>query len=376
MFQLHKTDGRARAGILTTAHGTVPTPVFMPVGTQGTVKAVGPHALTAEGVRMILCNAYHLYLRPGTSTIERAGGLHRFISWSGPILTDSGGFQVFSLSALRTVTEEGVEFRSHLDGSLHVFTAESVVDIQRSLGTDIMMVLDECTPFPCDEATTTASGDLTLRWAARSREQFLETAGLFGHDQHQFGIIQGGTFDHLRRHSARELVSIGFDGYAIGGLSVGEPSELMYRMTEVCTGEMPADKPRYLMGVGTPENLLESIRLGVDMFDCVLPTRNGRNATLFTRWGKLHIRGSGFAGDFSPVDPECECYACRNFSRAYLRHLMKSEELLGLQLASIHNLSYYQWLCRSAREAILAGTYDSWMEEQMERLSHTEPEPR
>jgi len=364
-FALAGTDGAARAGMLETDHGVVETPVFMPVGTQGTVKAVSPRSLVETGTSIMLCNAYHLYLRPGAEIVARAGGLHRFAGWEGPILTDSGGFQVYSLSDLRTVSDEGVSFRSHLDGSLHIFTPESVVDLQRSLGPDIIMVLDECPALPCDEETLHESVGRTHRWGERSRERFVETEALHGYGQMQFGIVQGGTSAEARRQSVRGIMDIGFDGYAIGGLSVGEPADLMYAMTGVCAELLPQEQPRYLMGVGTPENILEAVRLGVDMFDCVLPTRNGRNATLFTKSGKLHIRGAGFADEFTPVDPGCTCYTCSTFSRAYLRHLAKANEVLGLELMSIHNLHFYHWLLREARAAILQGTYIDWMDQQL-----------
>jgi queuine tRNA-ribosyltransferase len=364
-FSLLHTDGRARAGNIQTDRGEIPTPIFMPVGTQGAVKAVEPRELIGAGARIVLANTYHLYLRPGTDLIERAGGLHAFAGWPRPILTDSGGYQVFSLSDLRDLNEDGVKFKSHLDGSLHLFTPERVMDIQRSLGSDIMMVLDECTPYPCDETYAAASGELTLRWAARCRERFEQTAPRYGHGQSLFAIVQGSTFPGLRTRSARALVAMDFEGYAIGGLSVGEPAEVMYAMTETCTALLPADRPRYLMGVGTPGNILESIERGVDMFDCVLPTRNGRNAVLFTRTGKLNMRNAGFSADFRPVDGECDCYTCTHFTRAYLRHLFKAQEILALQLASIHNLSFYLWLVRTARERILANAFLPWKAEML-----------
>jgi queuine tRNA-ribosyltransferase len=291
------------------------------------------------------------------------------MGWDAPILTDSGGFQVFSLAELRGLTEEGVRFKSHIDGSTHLFTPELVIEFQRVLGSDIMMVLDECTHYPCDERYAKQSSELTYRWAVRSLERFLSTAPLYGRWQSLFAIVQGSTFEALRTKSAEALRSLEFDGYGIGGLSVGEPVEQMYRMTEVCTDILPEEKPRYLMGVGTPENLLESIARGIDLFDCVLPTRNGRNATLFTRRGKIRIRGASYAADLGPIDEECECYTCRTYSRAYLRHLFRAEEILGLQLASVHNLSYYFWLCREARKAIGMGTYDHWKDEQLMVLS-------
>jgi queuine tRNA-ribosyltransferase len=367
-FELVHTDGSARAGILETPHGTVETPVFMPVGTQGAVKAVEPRELVEIGAPMMLCNAYHLCLRPGREIIGRAGGLHRFIGWDRPILTDSGGYQVFSLSEMSSVSDEGVEFRSHLDGTRILFTPESVIDLQRSIGSDIMMVLDECTPFPCTEEQASLSNRLTVHWAERARERFEETGDLYGNKQALFGIVQGSVYEDLRKESAESIVSLKFDGYAIGGLSVGEPAEIMYRMTETCTRVLPSEKPRYLMGVGTPENILESIERGIDMFDCVLPTRNGRNATLFTRQGKVRIRGAGFADDFTPVDPECGCYTCRHFTRAYLRHLFKADEILALQLASLHNLSFYLWLCRTARGMILSDKFLDWKSEILEKF--------
>lgn len=341
----------------------------MPVGTQGAVKAVEPRELEEIGARIILGNTYHLYLRPGVDIVEKAGGLHRFMNWDLPILTDSGGYQVFSLSDLRGISEDGVEFKSHIDGSLHRFTPEGVIDIQRSLGSDILMVLDECAPFPCDEQYAVQSNRMTVRWAQRCKERMEQTSPRYGKGQALFSIVQGGTFPEVREESAEALVAMGFEGYAIGGLSVGEPAEAMYAITELCTGILPADKPRYLMGVGTPENLLESIARGIDMFDCVLPTRNGRNAVFFTRHGKINIRNAGYAEDFSPIDSSCDCYACRRFTRAYIRHLFKSREIMALQLASIHNLHFYLWLMRSARETILADCFAGWKAEQLATLS-------
>lgn len=370
-FKLENTDGGARAGVLSTDRGDIPTPVFMPVGTQGAVKAVEPRELEELGATIVLGNTYHLYLRPGTRVIRRAGGLHGFMAWNRPLLTDSGGYQVFSLSDLRGLSEEGVEFRSHIDGSLHRLTPERAVDIQRVLGSDIMMVLDECPPHPCDLEYAARSMELSLRWALRCKERAESTSPLYGAGQALFGIIQGSTVDGLRERSARGLVDIGFDGYAIGGLSVGEPASEMYRITEVCTAVMPRDQPRYLMGVGTPQNILESIDRGVDMFDCVLPTRNGRNALFFTRTGRINIRNARYEDDFGPIDTACSCYTCRTFSRAYLRHLFKAGEIAGLQLASIHNLSFYCWLTRSAREAILAGGYRQWKSAMLQLMNGT-----
>ncbi len=341
----------------------------MPVGTQGTVKAIEPRELRELGSRIILGNTYHLYLRPGTQIIEQAGGLHQFMGWDRSILTDSGGYQVFSLADLRTIGDGGVTFRSHIDGSTHTLTAEGAIDIQRSLGSDIMMVLDVCPPYPSNEAELLRSRILTAHWAARCKERAESTQPRYGVRQALFAIVQGGTIPAIREASAQELVQIGFDGYAIGGLSVGEPAETMYEMAGLCTGMLPADRPRYLMGVGTPENILECIALGIDMFDCVLPTRNGRNAVMFTRQGKVNIRNASYATDFSPLDRACDCYTCTNFTRAYLRHLFKAGEILGLQLATIHNLSFYLWLTRSAREAILEGRFASWKSTMLHSLS-------
>jgi queuine tRNA-ribosyltransferase len=367
-FTVLRSSGHARRGIVETDHGTFDTPAFMPVGTQGTVKALTPHDLENLGAEIVLSNTYHLYLRPGTEVLCKAGGLHHFMKWSRPILTDSGGYQVFSLSELRKIEEDGVRFRSHLDGSMHLFTPERVVEIQRAIGSDIMMVLDECTPYPADEEYASRSNDLTLRWALRCREQFDRTRPEYGHAQNIFGIVQGSVYPGIRERSARALVSIGFDGYAIGGLAVGEPAEEMYEIVALCNELLPERAPRYLMGVGTPENLLEAIDRGVDMFDCVMPTRNGRNAMLFTRTGRLNITNAQYKFDLLPLDPVCECYACRNFSRAYLRHLFVSKEILGLQLASIHNLYFYQWLMREARSAIMEGSYQDWKQHQLSYL--------
>jgi len=371
-FTLAQTDGRARAGVLLTDRGEIPTPVFMPVGTQGTVKAVEQRELEHLGARIILGNAYHLYLRPGTALIEQAGGLHRFIGWSGSLLTDSGGYQVFSLSDLRRIGEEGVQFKSHLDGSTHVFTPERVIDIERSLGSDIMMVLDECVPYPTDEAYASSSSALTIRWAERSRVRIDQTRPLYGSKQALFAIVQGSVFEQVREAAARQLSAMEFDGFAIGGLSVGEPADQMYRITELCTSILPEDRPRYLMGVGTPENILESIARGVDMFDCVLPTRNGRNAVFFTRSGKLNMRNAHHGADFRPVDAACSCYGCRSFTRAYIRHLFKAGEILALQLASMHNLTFYLQLVADARKAILDRRFGSWKETALKTLSAEE----
>ena len=362
-FKLVHTDTHtdARAGDLQTDHGSVRTPAFMPVGTLGSVKGVPPTALR-EDIRadIILGNTYHLYLRPGTEVIADAGGLQQFTQWKGPILTDSGGFQVFSLADRCTLSEEGAEFQSHIDGSTHLFTPESVVDTQRALGSDIMMVLDECPAADVTKAYARESNELTLRWAERARLHYDKTTSPHGHDQALFGIVQGVTYPEVRRESARALVDLDFPGYAIGGLSVGESHEDMYDMVEVVTPLLPTSKPRYLMGVGTPANLLENIARGVDMFDCVMPTRNGRNGTLFTTQGRINIKNAQWTNDHSPIDPGLEAHVSQTFTKAYLRHLQKSNEILGLQIASQQNLAFYCWLMREARKAILENRFRSW----------------
>jgi queuine tRNA-ribosyltransferase len=363
-------DTGARAGRIETAHGTIETPIFMPVGTVGSVKAVEPRELVSDvQAQIILGNTYHLYLRPGTDLLERAGGLHPFMDWSGPILTDSGGYQVFSLSDLREISEEGVEFQSHIDGSSHTFTPESVVDIQRAIGSDIMMVLDECPPGDVSEAYARESNERTLRWARRCQDRFGATDGRYGHEQALFAIVQGVTYPDVRRESARRLVEMDFPGYAIGGLSVGEAAAQMYDIVELCTALLPPDKPRYLMGVGTPENLIKNVARGVDMFDCVMPTRNGRNGMLFTTQGTINIRNSQWRDDLSPIDPGLDRYASQHFSKAYLRHLLKANEILGLQIASLQNLSFYLWLMQEARQAILDDRYRAWMDDVLPRVS-------
>jgi len=359
-FQLIAQDGNARAGILETAHGVVETPVFMPVGTQGTVKATEHRELLELGTQIILGNTYHLFLRPGMEVIEQAGGLHRFMNWQKPILTDSGGFQVFSLSDLRDIDDTGVTFRSHLDGAQHIFTPENVIQVQRQLGSDIMMVFDECTPYPCEFEYAQKSNELTLRWAERCKDSIENQPALYGHNQALFGIAQGSVYPEIREMSARTLVRMEFDGYAIGGLAVGESSEEMYRITEFTEQFLPIEKPRYLMGVGLPENILESIDRGMDMFDCVIPTRNARNGMLFTRNGTINMRNAQYKIDFSPVDSECDCYTCRTFTRSYLRHLFVTKEILALQLASIHNLAFFLWIAREARNAILGKRFKEW----------------
>ncbi len=352
-FEIMAVDGQARRGRLMTAHGPVQTPAFMPVGTQGTVKSVCPRDLKEAGAQIILGNTYHLYLRPGDDLVARRGGLHRFMNWDAPILTDSGGFQVFSLKTIRNIAEDGVEFRSYIDGSRHFFSPEKVVSIQRNLGSDIMMVLDECVGYGADRTYTDRSLELTTRWARRCRDAYPCGSG----GQLMFGIIQGGFYKDLREKSLTQLLEIPFDGYAIGGLSVGESIPEMYEILHHIAPKMRSDRPRYLMGVGTPLDILEGIEAGVDMFDCVLPTRNARNGTLFTSLGKVNIRRAQYREDDEPLDPECGCYTCRNFSRAYLRHLTTAKELLSYRLNTIHNLSFFLRLATLAREAIEQGRF-------------------
>jgi queuine tRNA-ribosyltransferase len=340
---------RARLGQLHTTHGTVETPIFMPVGTQAAVKTMTPEEVREVGGKLILSNTYHLYLRPGHELIREAGGLHRFMNWDGPILTDSGGFQVFSLGPLRKISEEGVTFRSHIDGSEHFFSPEKAVEVQEALGSDIAMVFDECTPYPCTHEYALEALKRTTRWAKRCADAHKRE------DQALFGIVQGSTFADLRRQSARELVELDFPGYAVGGLSVGEPKEIMYEMLDVTVGDLPVEKPRYLMGVGSPDCLVEGVIRGIDMFDCVLPTRIARNGTVLTHHGKLVVRNAEYARDFNPLDPTCDCYACRNYSRAYIRHLIKAGEILGIRLTTIHNLRFIQRLMQEIRDAIKKG---------------------
>lgn len=352
-----------------TDHGVIETPIFMPVGTQGTVKAVEQRELVELGAQIILGNTYHLYLRPGMEVMERMGGLHKFMNWSKPILTDSGGYQVFSLSEFRKIEHDGVTFKSHLDGSTHFFTPQKVVEIQRSIGSDIAMVLDECPPYPCDETYARESNALTVKWAKLCQQAFSNSSPMYGHQQSLFAIVQGSVFNHIRQESANALVDLDFPGYAIGGLAVGEPAATMYDTTEFTARLLPKEKPRYLMGVGTPENLLESIERGIDMFDCVMPTRNGRNGMLFTRHGRMNIRNAKWKTDDSPVDEGFESYTNKNFSRGYLRHLFQVDEILGLQLASIHNLSFYLWLMKEARKNIMTGSFRSWKNEMIEKMA-------
>ena len=370
-FELQATDPKsgARAGLIHTDHGEIPTPIFMPVGTVGSVKAVQiPDLKTEIDAKIILGNTYHLYLRPGLDILNRCGGLHRFNGWDRPILTDSGGFQVYSLSGTRKLKEEGVTFHSHIDGSVHLFTPEKVMDIERCIGADIMMAFDECTPYPCDYQYAQKSMHLTHRWLDRCVKRYRETEPLYGYHQALFPIVQGSVYKDLRRISAEKIASVGAEGNAIGGLSVGEPKEVMYELTELVCGILPADRPRYLMGVGTPENILEGIAQGVDMFDCVMPTRNGRNAMLFTKNGIMNMRNRKWADDFSPIEEDGECNADRCYTKAYLRHLFTAGEYLGPMIASLHNLAFYLWLVREARQHVLSGDYASWKAVMAPRL--------
>ncbi len=371
-FELQATapSTDARAGLITTDHGTIETPIFMPVGTLGSVKGVHTTELREQvKAQIILGNTYHLYLRPGTKILEQAGGLHRFNGWDRPILTDSGGFQVFSLSSNRKLTEEGAYFRSHIDGSRHLFTPESVVDIERSIGADIMMALDECPPGTSDYTYARKSLSLTHRWLERGWKRYCETEGLYGYRQAYFPIVQGCTYPDLRRESARFITDFGADGNAIGGLAVGEPAEVMYEMIEITNEILPKDKPRYLMGVGTPANILEAIDRGVDMMDCVMPTRNGRNGMLFTSEGIMNMRNKKWADDFSPIQEDGPAEVDRLYSRAYLRHLFIAQELLAMQIASIHNLAFYLWLVGEARKHIIAGDFATWKPMMLERVT-------
>ena len=363
-------NSQARAGLITTDHGPIETPIFMPVGTLGAVKAVHMRELREDiHAQIILGNTYHLYLRPGTDIISRAGGLHRFNGWDRPILTDSGGFQVFSLSANRKLRDEGVTFRSHIDGSKHLFTPENVVDIQRAIGSDIMMALDECPPGTSERSYAEKSLRLTQRWLERGWKHFNETQPHYGHRQAFFPIVQGCVYEDLRRDASRHAADLGAEGYAIGGLAVGEPTEVMYDMIEIVNEILPADRPRYLMGVGTPANILEAIDRGVDMMDCVMPTRNGRNGMLFTRHGIMNMRNLKWADDFSPIQEDGPTEIDRMYSRAYLRHLFIAQELLALQIASIHNLAFYLWLVGEARRHIIAGDFKSWKTDMVQQVT-------
>ena len=371
-FELKLTDpySSARRGTITTAHGRIETPVFMPVGTAGAVKAVHMRDVKDDiKAQIILGNTYHLYLRPGLDILAKAGGLHKFNGWNRPILTDSGGYQVYSLTERRKLKEEGVMFHSHIDGSKHLFTPENVMDIERIIGADIMMAFDECTPWPCDYDYASQSLDLTHRWLARCMKRFKETDPHYGYEQSLFPIVQGSTFRDLRIKSAEVIASHNADGNAIGGLSVGEPAEMMYEITDLVCGILPKDKPRYLMGVGTPVNILENIALGIDMFDCVMPTRNGRNGMLFTSKGTINLRNEKWKDDFSPLDEDGTSYVDHEYSRAYVKHLFKAGEMLGPMIASIHNLAFYQWLVSEARKHLEEGDFTSWKSTMVKQLS-------
>jgi len=362
-FEITHTDPRtnARTGLITTGHGEIPTPIFMPVGTVGSVKGVHQRELSDDiNARIILGNTYHLYLRPGMDIIHKAGGLHKFIGWDRAILTDSGGFQVFSLAENRKITDKGVTFRSHIDGSKHLFTPENVVDIERTIGSDIMMALDECTPYPCTYEYATKSLDITHKWLARGVQHFKETEPLYGHSQAYFPIVQGSVYKDLREKSAEFIASQGMDGNAIGGLSVGEPVEMMYEMIEVVNNILPKDKPRYLMGVGTPANIIEGVARGIDMFDCVMPTRNGRNGMIFTSEGTINLKNEKWKDDFTPLDPNGTSFVDHCYTRAYVRHLVVSGERLAAQIASIHNLAFYLALVAEIRSRIADGTFADW----------------
>ncbi len=370
-FELTTTseNSRARAGVITTGHGKIETPIFMPVGTAGSVKGIHTRDLKDDiQAQIILGNTYHLYLRPGIDIIEKAGGLHQFNRWDKPILTDSGGYQVFSLGDIRKLSEEGAKFQSHIDGSYHLFTPERVIDIQRSIGADIIMAFDECTPGEADYEYAKKSLELTQRWLHRCFDQFNSTEPRYGYQQALFPIVQGNTYANLRKLAVEHVKSFDADGYAIGGLSVGEPEQVMYEMTEVVTADLPLDKPRYLMGVGTPVNILESIERGIDMFDCVMPTRNGRNGMLFTSEGTINIRNNKWENDHSPIDENGSSFVDQ-YSKAYLRHLVISKEMLGAQIASQHNLAFYLWLVKTARQKIINGDFVSWKKEMIEKLN-------
>ena len=371
-FTLLNVDSksRARAGVVETDHGKIETPIFMPVGTVGTVKAVDQSSLKdIINAQIILGNTYHLYLRPGTDILQQAGGLHKFMNWNRPILTDSGGYQVYSLAHRRKLKEEGATFQSHIDGSRHTFTPENVMDVQRKIGADIIMAFDECTPYPCEKKYAIKSMHMTHRWLDRCIERFDSTEPLYGYHQSLFPIVQGSVYNDLRIQSAEYIASKNREGNAIGGLSVGEPAEIMYELTDVVCNILPADKPRYLMGVGTPANILEGIALGVDMFDCVMPTRNARNGGLFTADGIINIRNKKWENDFSPIDATSESEYSRNYTKAYLHHLNKSQEILAAMISSVHNLSFYLWLVREARKHIITGDFASWKNIMIPKLT-------
>jgi queuine tRNA-ribosyltransferase len=370
-FKIQEADStcKARAAEFRTEHGVGQTPIFMPIGTIGTVKTLSPDDLIEQGAQIILANTYHLYLKPGIEVLKEFNGLHNFVKWNGPLLTDSGGFQVYSLNQLRTINSEGVEFKSHWDGSAHFFTPKKVVDIQRIIGSDIMMVLDQCIPNPSDFASAEAANELTLKWAQQSREYFVSTNPLYGFKQFQFGIVQGGTYPELRKSSVDGLLSLDFEGYAIGGLAVGESINDRWQITDFCTDLLPENKLRYLMGVGKPDDILTAIELGIDMFDCVIPTRNARNGSLFTSSGVINIRNAQFIKDKNPIEQDCTCFACQNFSRAYLRHMFNVNEILGLRLASIHNVRFYLSLVKNARQAILENEFGDFKNRFLEKFN-------
>ncbi|MCP4725123.1 MAG: tRNA guanosine(34) transglycosylase Tgt [bacterium] len=366
------SDSKARKGVLKTSHGEFETPVFMPVGTQGSVKTLTPEELEKTGSEIILHNTYHLYLRPGADLFMNLGGAHNFSKWNGPILTDSGGYQVFSLADLNKITDDGVRFQSHIDGSYHFFTPESVIDIQKKIGADIIMPLDRPVPYPSEKIVAQKANRVTLNWLRISRDTFADSRNYHDYDQTLFGIVQGGIYRDLRKYAVEETVNIGFPGYSVGGLSVGEPQEIMYEMTDYTTDFLPKDKPRYLMGVGKPEDLVNCIGSGIDMFDCVLPTRVGRNGWVYTDEGRLVIKNAEFINDNSPIDEKCSCYACRTFSRSYIRHLFNAGEMLGPRMASLHNISYYQRLMKAARDAIIEDRYSKWKNEFLEKYKDSD----
>ncbi len=365
----NEKNTKARLGKVTTAHGEFDTPCFMPVGTQGTVKAVSPQELNELGAKIILSNAYHLFLRPGTETIKKAGGLHKFISWDKPILTDSGGYQIFSLALLRKIHQNGVEFQSHIDGMKHFLSPADVVQIQVDLGSDVIMPLDECVHYPCTKDHAEIAMKKTIDWAIQSKQAIRQRVNPLGYKQFLFGIVQGATYEDLRKDCAKQLVDLDFDGYSIGGVSVGEPRNLIYNIVDFVVDLLPENKPRYLMGIGHPEDILEGVQEGVDMFDCVIPTRYGRNGTAFTSEGKLTIRNAPYAQDFLPLDGECSCYCCKNFSRAYLRHLFNTEEILGLRLVSMHNIHFFLELMRKTREAIAVDKFVEFKKEFLNKYN-------
>jgi len=367
MFNIKKTSGKSRCGVLKTAHGEIQTPFFMTIGTVGAVKGLLPDEVRGVGGQVILSNTYHLHLRPGEDIVKKAGGLHKFMNWDGPILTDSGGFQVFSLSGIRKLTEEGVEFQSHLNGEKIFLSPEKVIEIQKNLGSDIMMVLDECPSADKDRDYVEKSLELTTRWAGRCKKYHQENMS----DQLLFGIVQGGMHADLRKKSANQLIEIGFDGYAIGGLSVGEPNEVMYKMLSEVVPELPEEKPRYLMGVGTPEDILEAVERGVDMFDCVMPTRNARHGHLFTSKGVVRIKKKEFKEDFSKLDDDCDCYTCRNFTKAYLRHLFIANEILSMRLNTLHNVAFYLRLMKNIREAIDEDRFEEFKKKYIDKIKET-----